>query len=313
MKNIVLDYQRNRSLERVVTNNPEVFTGKPEIIAANVKFAANNNRLGELLADLAHPRSAIFRPKHDLDKKLRKELSRMAGIGILLATRQNDAPKTALYKEYKQNAVDGTSWVLSQKALQVANGLAAEDQAMVANIGLTTLKLDEFMAMAQEFTSTLESTDMLLKQRTAARQELTLLMAENLNILRLQLDPFANFVQDIFPAFFREYKIARRSTIPHKPTAKITEVLADLSGTVTNIATGEPLEDATILVTELNLITTTDEDGYYLFDEIPAGAFTISCHAAGYKLPANVPVTISDTEPLQLNFELEPEAGEQAA
>jgi len=138
-------------------------------------------------------------------------------------------------------------------------------------------------------------------------------MAANIAILRYQLEPFANHIQDLFPEFFRDFKIARRSTIPRKPADKTTEVLADLSGTVINTATGEPIAGATILITELDLVITTDEDGYYLFDEVPAGAFTISCHAAGYKLPANVPVTISDTEPLQLNFELEPEVGEQAA
>lgn len=73
------------------------------------------------------------------------------------------------------------------------------------------------------------------------------------------------------------------------------------------------LQVDTEIVTELEQVATTDKYGYYLFDEVPAGVFTISCHATAYKLPANVPVTITDTEPLQLNFGLEPEIGEQAA
>jgi len=77
--------------------------------------------------------------------------------------------------------------------------------------------------------------------------------------------------------------------------------------------TGDPVANATVLISELNLVTTTDEDGYYLFDEVPVGSFTISCHATGYKLPANVTVTITDTQPQDVNFGLEPEAGTQAA
>ena len=56
--------------------------------------------------------------------------------------------------------------------------------------------------------------------------------------------------------------------------------------------TGDPVADATVLITKLGLVTTTDEDGYYLFDEVPVGSYTLSCHAAGYKLPAYVPVTV---------------------
>ena len=77
--------------------------------------------------------------------------------------------------------------------------------------------------------------------------------------------------------------------------------------------TGDPVADATVLITKLGLVTTTDEDGYYQFGEVPVGSFTISCHATGYKLPANVPVTATGTEALQLNFGLEAEVVESAA
>jgi hypothetical protein len=129
----------------------------------------------------------------------------------------------------------------------------------------------------------------------------------NDGILKYQLDPFTNHVQDLYTDYFRDYKIARRSPLPRKASGKPEEVLTDLSGTATDTATGEPVKDATVLITELNLVTTTDEDGYYLFDEVPVGAFTISCHAAGYKLPADVMLTVTGTESLQLNFELEAE------
>ncbi len=77
--------------------------------------------------------------------------------------------------------------------------------------------------------------------------------------------------------------------------------------------TGDPVANATVLLTELGLVANTDADGYYLFDEVPVGSFTISCHATGYKLPANVPVTATGTEALQLNFSLEAEVVETAA
>jgi hypothetical protein len=40
-----------------------------------------------------------------------------------------------------------------------------------------------------------------------------------------------------------------------------------------------------VIVTELNLVATTHMDSYYLFNEVPVGALTTSCHATDYKLP----------------------------
>jgi enamine deaminase RidA (YjgF/YER057c/UK114 family) len=129
----------------------------------------------------------------------------------------------------------------------------------------------------------------------------------NAGILKYQLDPFTNHVQDLYTDYFRDYKIARRSPLPRKATVKPQELLTEISGTATDSVTNEPVVGATVMVPELELVTTTDEDGFYLFDEVPVGAFTISCHAAGYKLPADVMLTVTGTESLQLNFELEAE------
>jgi hypothetical protein len=311
MNNFILNHQRNKALQRVNEKYPAVFAGKPEILSANETFAGNNDKISVLIAVLARPRPLVFSPKKDQAVKLAVALSRKAGIGLLLATRQNDIPKINMYKAYKRVVSRSNVWDLYQTSLQVAAELAKVPE-LAADAGLSAAELAAFTSQVHEFGLIIETTDNEVKQRKSARQERDTLMAANIALLLYQLDPFANHIQDQFPEFFREYKIARRSTIPRKPADKITEILADLSGTVTTI-TGEPVAGATVLVTELNLVVTTDEDGYYLFDEVPVGAFTVTCHAAGYKLPANVPVTITDTVPLQINFELEPEAVVEAA
>jgi hypothetical protein len=312
MNNNNLYHQRNKALQRVNEKYPEVFEGKPELQAANSTFAGNNERITELNSVLARPRPLVFGPKKDLSQKLAVSLSRKAGIGILIATRQNDVPKLNMYKGYKRAASHNNVWNLYQTSLQVATELAKEGE-QAADAGLPAEELAAFQSQVEEFGLIIESTDNEVKERKAARQERDTLMAANIGILRYQLEPFANLVQDLYPAFFRDFKIARRSPLPRKATAKEVEILTDLSGTVTNSSAGEPIAGATVMITELNLVTTTDEDGYYLYDEVPVGSFTVSCHTTGYKLPANVPVTVTGTEPLQLDFQLEPEVGEQAA
>jgi len=312
MKNTVLEYQRNRAIERVMDENPEVSVGKPEILTAIETFAANDIRIGEILSDLAKPRSVIFRPKHDQLRKLRVAVTRMAGMGIILATSQQDEPKAAMYKAYKLSAWSGTAWALNQQAIQIGNELEKELEVIVT-VGLTPVQLTAFKAMTVELANTLEITDALTKKIKSERLELKLLMKTNSGILRLQLDPFANFIQETNAGFYRDYKIARRSPLPRKPVDKTTEVLAEVSGTVSDNVTGDPVANATVLITELGLVANTDADGYFLYDEVPAGIFTLSCHAPDYKLPANITVTITDTMPQDVNFGLEPEAGTQAA
>ena len=123
MKDKVLIHQRNKAVERVFVKYPEVTKEKPEIIAAVESFTKNNTRVGELLAEVAHPRSVIYSPKHDQLRKMRVAVVRMSGLGVIIATRQGDEPKVQMYKEYKQNAWKGTAWQMCQNALQVAAAL----------------------------------------------------------------------------------------------------------------------------------------------------------------------------------------------
>jgi hypothetical protein len=312
MSNIILLHQRDKAVQRVNDSYPDVYEDKPEAQAATESLAGNNLRMAILIAILARPRPLVYSLKKDQAKRLSKSLSRKAGIGILIATRQKDEPKIAMYKSYKRKASHNSAWDIYQAALAVADELA-KDPELVANAGISAKELADFKSQAIEFGLTIEATDAEIKLRKSACEERNSLMSANAAILKYQLDPFANQVQDLFPDFFRDYKIARRSPLPRKATVKPVEVLTELSGTATDSVTGEPVAGATVMVTELNLVATTDEDGYYLFDEVPVGAFTVSCHATGYKLPENVPVTVTGTEALQLNFSLEPEAGEQAA
>ena len=312
MSKYVLMHQRDKAVQRVNETYMDVYEDKREVLEATESLKGNNLRIAIVLALLAKPRSLVFSLKKGQASKLSRSLSRKAGIGILLATRQQDEPKLALYKLYKRAASQGNAWDLHQAAIKVADELAKEGE-LATNAGLSVVEITAFKNQAIEFGRTIETTDAEIKLRKSACEERNTLMSANVTILKYQLDPFANQVQDLFPDFFRDYKIARRSPLPRKATVKPEELLNDVSGTVTDTTTGEPVAEATVLITEINLVTTTDEDGYYLFDEVPVGSFTISCHAAGYKLPANVPVTISDTQPLQLDFELEPEVGELAA
>lgn len=58
--------------------------------------------------------------------------------------------------------------------------------------------------------------------------------------------------------------------------------LADLSGFVLDIQTEEPVIGATVMITDLDIGTTTDVDGSYLIENIPAGTHKVLISFLGY-------------------------------
>lgn len=57
-----------------------------------------------------------------------------------------------------------------------------------------------------------------------------------------------------------------------------------LSGRVVDIGTGDPLAGATVVVKELGKTVTADEQGYYYFESLPVGKYTVQLSFVGYKL-----------------------------
>ena len=311
MKNYIAHYIRYKAIQRVIEKYPAQFDGKTEVHAAIELFAANTNRIGELLASLARPRKTLSGPKIDRELKLRKTLFSMSDLGVLMGTRRQDTPQVNFFKESKKGSWKYSAWAMHKAAEQAYAELAAYPEVAV-NIGITPEILEAFRQQVQEFGNLLDSTDAQYKDRKSERGELRALFQANTALLREQIEPVIRFEAAATPGLYREYKIAR-STGARKKQDNRAELLSDISGTVTDIITGEPVANATVDVAERELITTTDADGYYQFDEVPVGDSTLSCHASGYRLPEKVKVNAADGESLQVDFSLQPDAGEQAA
>ena len=57
-----------------------------------------------------------------------------------------------------------------------------------------------------------------------------------------------------------------------------------LSGRIVDIGTGDPLAGATVVIKELGKGITADEQGYYYFESLPVGKYTLQLSFAGYKM-----------------------------
>ena len=78
----------------------------------------------------------------------------------------------------------------------------------------------------------------------------------------------------------------------------------DLFGRVTDGASGEPVADAELRLTPIDISVRSDEDGEYRFEHIPALVYQLTCYAEDYHTWSRDDVEVPVDDELELNIEL---------
>jgi len=79
---------------------------------------------------------------------------------------------------------------------------------------------------------------------------------------------------------------------------------ATISGTVLDAKTSKSLPDANLLINDANYGTASRDGGFYVFDKLPRGKYTLSVHMIGYKSIESTVYAKTDTT---IDFRLEAE------
>jgi len=305
MKNYISHHIRFRAERRVFEKYSAQFSGKTYVLAAIELFNANTDQIGKLLSSLARPRKTFTRPQIDAVSILRRSLFSIADLGVLMGASRKDTSQIDLFMEIKKGSWNFSIWNLHQAALQACAQIAEYPVEAVKN-GITPEILQAFEQQTEDFGKLLDVTDAQLKGRKAERLELRSLFKANTALLKQQIEPVIRYEAATTPGLIREYLIARK-TGARKKQKSDTDLLAEISGTVTNIITGQPIANATVDIAGREMITTTDADGYYQFDEVPVGDSTLSCHITGFRLSEKITVKPAEGECLQVDFSLQPD------
>jgi hypothetical protein len=295
----------------VMSNHEEAFEGFTEIIDARDTYLGKNSRIAELLTELNRPRTEFFNSKRDVELKLRTALRNAIGTGITVAKRQQNLPLLTALKSYKKVISNISQHSLPEVASRVSDGLSGIVETVTLS-GLSAERFAEFQGLISSFREIMAETDYIMSSRKTARAELSTLTVDCNGMLRDELDSFVENRKTDFTEFYNAYFIARR---PKRRRKRKTESvsLCDISGTVTDSATGQPLTNAVINLLSPETITSTDADGYYLLEELEAGEYTVSCYLEGYDVPANVTVTAAAGESIVVDFSLTPDQQQAAA
>jgi hypothetical protein len=298
-------HQRFKAIYREMDKSEAAFAEKPEVLAAKTSFGANNNKIGEHLSQLMRPVSTVRGPKQDSENRMRKTLSQMIGIGLALATSQDNQPLISTFRNYEQLWRRCSAYQLYETSLHTYDELI-KFQELAAGNGLTEEKLSAFQQKIQDYGETLDSTGFQLSDRRKSRKELKELISANHHILRMQLDKFVRFVEEDYPELFRNYMFLRkRKSSKSKPDSTTGEP-AEITGTVTNSATGLPVPNATINIIDYNLIALTDIDGCYVIEDLEPGTYLIHCYAGNFQVPDAVTITAESNDSLVVDFSLLP-------
>ncbi|MFA5971920.1 MAG: carboxypeptidase-like regulatory domain-containing protein [Lentimicrobiaceae bacterium] len=306
MKQIIFKHQKYKAIGRVLNNYPLAFAEKTKALAMLALFIQYCDDLSELISKLLRPLSTIHRPKQESQQKFTEALSEFIGMGILLATDLKLEALLDILKVYKGMLLKSSAYRRYEIAVHVVQEIEAHAET-AAGYGITAEKLTAFSAMVESFGETLENTSGSLTVRRSGRKELERLMLACSKMIRMQIDPFIIFNEKEFPELYREYFLVRGQRKKYKRTVK-EETLMELSGTVTDKALGTPIAGAVLTLAAQDLLMVTDADGYFVFEELPAGTYTLSCQAEGYKLPENATVTLAGAVDIVCDFELEADA-----
>lgn len=82
--------------------------------------------------------------------------------------------------------------------------------------------------------------------------------------------------------------------------------LSQVSGTVTDASTSEPVPFAYLHLEEINRAVTADRDGEFRFQNVPEGTYTLSVHRVGYRA-LSIRILVDEDDADDLHIRLQPE------
>ncbi|MDD2962852.1 MAG: carboxypeptidase-like regulatory domain-containing protein [Bacteroidales bacterium] len=304
MTNTLFFINRFKNLNAFLVSNSQLFEGKATLVEALATLQSRLYRIEELHNSLLVPITALTRDKNQQasvhlrnGRQLTKALS-SAG--------EESANQLLIQKMSSYRREFNRSNLAQQLALMAEiRALCTDQTERLAARGFDQAWLTAFDTRQATLQAIATQLQQVRSLRAANRREIVSLHKEVNYILAYNFDPFMAIVDDSQPLLVESYRNLRRLN-RRKPSTGTAVVETNLSGTVTDSLTGEPVNEAVVRSTDNFYETTSDADGYYLLDELEAGPLLVTCEADGYTPATPVEVTLANGDRPTLNFSLVP-------
>jgi len=136
------------------------------------------------------------------------------------------------------------------------------------------------------------------------------------NLLKIDIsDPEAPFLVEAYPIPGCSYNVAVLDNYLYVTTESSFLIFRDddllpygnITGAVTDINTGDPIENAVVYIEDIT--DTTGFDGTYLLENIPVGLHDVTCTAEGYDDLTIEDITVLEGQVVTVDFALDPITG----
>ena len=202
-------------------------------------------------------------------------------------------------KHYGDEDLTAIARMMYNKAYEYATDLV--------DFGITEDTFNAFDAAIIDFTDKMPDPREARESKKMHTIQLDDLFSKTMNLLRNEIDPLVGVLGDDSIEFKTLYKNGRNVITFHRKRKKTSLVsgFGILYGNVTD-ENENPIEEATVSVQELNVSTTTDEDGSYYFESLACGNYTLKVSMPTYVDQVESKIEIKDNEETEMNFCLLP-------
>ena len=270
MKRILAKQTHYKSLINTLRRHPEFAEDKAQLPRMVAELETRENRMSEILSDICRPVAIFYAEKRQAENEMNKSMFRFTNLGRMAAYNKQDETMYALMKTYQEQLHKVSAYSLYLNALHVAELLQTIDTNL-AGPDFHTRQLPEFRRQAEAFCTKLTALADQLRRRKALKQELAALIASTNLFLRDVMDNAVNFVQDLYPDFYREYHLIRqpheRKRRRNKKTQPVTQETSLKSLTVDDAKAKPSPIVASSEARFPRVEKTTDETGCRVLDE----------------------------------------------
>jgi hypothetical protein len=273
-----------RVVVSVLKKELTTITSIPKLLAAYDKLLLLVGKIEETAQEQIVDTSGLTKDKSETKGKLAKQLAKICNAVMVYA---HETENQLLEKEMNYTASSLNK--LSDEMLIEMSGFiynkSSAIQASLKDYGIVAADFTKITTLRDAFRNYSPNVAEARDKRKADTALLSKQVSEARAILRTEIDRLMRVIAEDYPKFYELYKNARSIDDYRGKTKKqnILEGVGIIVGTVSSLFDGSPLESATINILNTEFTETTDEDGFYYFEDVPAGTYTLRIVLDTYK------------------------------
>jgi hypothetical protein len=302
MKTKISRIDKYKALYQILNQYSEAFEG--EALASVQSLSTLNGRLSALASNLTRPVGLVYQNRKNSRDHFNDSLKRTVRLAMAVARKTGNEALRDAAANYR-NELPRSSDYRRYEMAQHLSELLTPHSVLVGALSNQPDFLQQLSTTVQEFSQTLTGTGLSLNERKSGKSEMNALLAECNRLLAQELDGLVEIRRESHPELYNLYTTLRRRRKPRSRTGE-KPGFSDISGTVTDAVSGQPVAGAQITLLQQASVTDTDADGFFALEELHEGNYTVGCFAPGYQVPANTTVQLGSDDSVEINFALQP-------